>query len=461
MNITQQKNDDLTAIINLELTKDDYEKDVNKAINRQAKNADIKGFRKGKVPKNLVKKMYGNAILANVLNQTIDQSIRKYIQENNLELLGQPIPVEEENVEFDVNNLKDINFQYKIGLKPKVDVSYIETSPEFTQYDIEIDDEMIDKEVEHIQSQFGDVENPAGEPEGKDALEVTLKELDEEGNVKDDGYEHTTSFGFDQLKLKKDQKAIGKLGVGDTYSPFNVYRAFDKEKEAIAKQILELDEEMMNETGTAFELKLNQINRVSKAEINQEFFDKVYGKEKVSSEEEMREKIRENLNNYLSQATDNQLKNDVYTQLLEEIEVELPDAFLKEWLEVSRENDEEQKVTKEDIEKEYEPFAKNLKSSLVFAAISEKAELKVDFDELKAKVRDNLIQQFKHYGMPLENNEEMLEGMIQQFMQDEKQVRQTHDQLMDEKIFNYLKENVKLNNKSVTLDEFNALNEDK
>lgn len=461
MNITQQKNDDLTAVINLELKKEDYEQEVNKALTRQAKTADIKGFRKGKVPKNLVKKMYGNAILANVLNQTIDQEIRNYIQEQKLELLGQPIPVEEETVQFDVNELKDVNFQYKIGLKPSVDISYIETKPEFTQYEIEIDDEMIDKEVEHMLGQYGDVENPSEKPADKDAIEVSLRELDEDGTVKENGYEHTTSFGFDQLKLKKDQTAIGKLGVGDTYSPFNVYRAFDKDKEAIAKQILELDEEVMAETGTAFELKLNQINRVAKAELNQAFFDKLYGEGKVTSEEEMREKIKENLANYLSQATENQLKNEVYTTLIDKINVNLPDQFLKEWLEVSRENDTENKVTKEDIANEYEPFAKNLKSSLVFSAISDKAELNVDFEELKSKVQDNLIQQFRHYGMPLEDNEEMLEGMVQRFMQDEKQVRQTHDQLMDEKIFDYLKENVKLNNKTVSLDEFNALNEEK
>lgn len=461
MNITQTQKDDLTAIINLDIAKEDYQQDVNKAITRQANNADIKGFRKGKVPKNLVKKMYGNSILANVLNTTIDQSIRNYIQENNLELLGQPIPVDDEQVEFDVNNLQDINFQYKIGLKPEVDISYIETKPEFAKYEIGVNDEMIDKEVEHMQGQFGNVENPDGKPLDKDALQVTLKELNEDGTVKEDGYKHTTSFGFDQLKLKKDQKAIAKLNVGDTYAPFNVYRAFDKDKNEIAKQILELDENLIEQTGDAFELSLDQINRVEKAELNQEFFDKVYGEGKVSSEEEMRAKIKENLSNYLSQVSDNYLKNDIYTDLIDKVEVNLPDAFLKEWLEVSRQNDTENKVSKEDIEKEYEAFANNLKSSLLFGEISDKAELKVEFEELKAKVKENLIQQFQQYGMPLQDNDEMLEGMIQRFMQDENQVRQTHDQLMDEKIFNYLKENVKLNDKSVSLDEFNALNEDK
>jgi len=217
---------------------------------------------------------------------------------------------------------------------------------------------------------------------------------------------------------------------------------------------------MMDETGTAFELRLDQINRVGDSELNQEFFDKVYGEGKVSSEEEMREKIRENLSNYFSQAEDNQLKNQVYEWLFSQVTVPLPDEFLKDWLELSRQQDEEEKVSRADIENEYDQFSKNLQSSIMFNAVAEKGDLTVEYDELKTKVRENLIQQFRQYGMPMEDNEEMLENMIQRFMQDEKQVRQTHDQILDDKIFNYLKDNVELTDKEVTLDEFNALNEE-
>lgn len=462
MNITQKNNNDLTSIISIELAKEDYENKVNQALSHQAKNASIKGFRQGKVPKNLVKKMYGTSILVDVINREIDNQMRQYIQDNKLELLGQPIPAENETQpEFDINNLGDYKFDYRIGLKPDVDVSFVEKQPSYKQYEISIDDELVDKEVEHILKNFGDVQNPTENPDGKDAVEVTLKELDEDGNVKEGGYEHSTAFGYDQLKLKKDQKAVGKLAVNESFAPFNIYRAFDKDKEDIAKQLLELDPEMMEQTGEAFELTLNKINRVGEAELNQDLFDKVYGEGKVKSEEEMREKIKENLSNYFGQASDNQLKNDIYTAILKDAKVELPDEFLKDWLTISRENEENGKFSREEIEKEYNGFADNLKSSLVFGAIAEKGELNVEFDELKEKVKDNLIQQFRQYGMPLEDNEEMLDGMVQRFMQDEKQVRQTHDQLMDDKIFNYLKENAKLSNKVVTLEEFNSLNEEK
>lgn len=460
MSVTQKNNNDQTSTLTLDIQKKDYLDQVEKSLSKQAKNAQVKGFRKGKVPAGLVKKMYGNAILADEVNKLINQQINKHLQENEVEILGQPIPVEDEAIQFDINDPQDFSFSYKIGHKPEVDISYIETKPEFTQYQIDISEEMIDKEVEHIRGQYGDVEHPAEKPENMDAVEVTLKELDDEGNVKEGGYEHTTSFGFDQLKLKKDQTAIGKLGVGDSYSPFNVYRAFDKDKEAIAKQILELTPEMMLEVGEAFELKLDQINRVAEAEINQDFFDKVYGKDKVTSEEEMREKIKENLGNYLGQAAENQLKNDIYKALLDNIKVNLPDEFLKNWLIESRNNDSESEVSKEDIEEEYPDFSKSLASSLLFNAVAKKGEIGVEYDELKDKAKENLIQQFRYYGMPLEDNEEMLDGMVQRFMSDEKQVRQTHDQLMDDKIFNYLKENVKLKNKVVSLDEFNALNKE-
>lgn len=461
MNITQQKNDDLTSIIVIDVAQADYEQKVNKTLSAQAKNADIKGFRKGKVPKALVKKMYGNAILADELNRIVNDEINQYLVSENIEILGQPIPVSDSIVEYDINKMGEFNFKYKIGHKPSVDVSYVENKPTYTQYEIEIADDMVDKEIEHAQSHFGEVANPTGKPEGMDAIQVTLKELDEDGNVKEGGYEHSTSFAYDQLKLKKDQTAVGKLEVGDSFAPFNVYRAFDKEKKAIAKQVLELDEETMNTVGTAFELRLDQINRVSKAELNQEFFDKVYGEGNVTSEEEMREKVKENVAQYLEQHTSAQLKNDMYKNLIENVEVNLPDEFLKEWLLLTRSNDAEKEVTEEDIHNEYGAFADNLKSSLLFNAIAEKGALKVEFEELKAAVRQNLINQFRQYGMPLEDNSEMLDGMIERFMQDEKQVRQTHDQIMDDKIFNYLKENAKVDSKVVSLDEFNSLNEQK
>jgi len=457
--VNEEKQEELISVLTVNLTPEDYESKVKKSLNQQARKAQIKGFRQGKVPSNLVKKMYGNSILADVINHEVNHAINDYLRENKIEVLGQPIPVPSEDLAFDIYNPSSYSFQYKIGRKPEVDISYLDSNPTYTQYEIEIADDMIQKEVDHMLENYGEVEHPDGKPEGKDAMEVQLKELDEEGNVKDGGYEHSSAFGFDQLKLKKDQTAIGKLKVGDTYAPFNVYRAFDKEKEAIAKQILELDPEMIEQTGGAYQLKLVQINRAQKGELNQEFFDKMYGEGNVKSEDEMRDKIRENLTNYLAKATENQLKGDLYKDLMEKGEAQLPESFLKEWLLVTKESEES--VTTEDIEGEFPEFSKNLRSSLLFNAVAEKGEIEVGFEELREKVKSNLIEQFQYYGMPLTDNQEMLDGMIQRFMSDEKQLRQTQDQLMDEKIFAYLKENVKTKPKTVSLEAFNELNEKK
>ncbi len=457
MKVTENKQDNLTSVLKIAVDKDDYQNQVKESLNNQAKHANIKGFRQGKVPSNLIKKMYGNAIMADEINKIVNKGINQHLQENNVEILGQPLPIDNQT-KIDIYNPEKYEFEYKIGLKPDVDISYLDKKPSYTYYDIQIDDELVDKEVEHIQNQLGEVEHPESNPTGKDAIEVQLKELDDNNNVKEGGYEHNTSFGFDQLKLKKDQTAIGKLSIGESYSPFNVYKAFDNTKEQIAKNILELDAETMDSVGQAFELTILKINRVVKAELNQELFDKAYGENVVTSEEEMREKIKENLKNYFSQASDNQLKNDIYTDLMDKAKVNLPEEFLQEWLLASR---DDENISVEDIQGEFPEFAKSLKSSLIFNAVAEKGDIKVEYDELKDKVRSNLIEQFKYYGMPLEDNEEMLEGMIQRFMSDEKQLRQTQDQLMDEKIFEYLKENVKLNSKEVSLDEFNELNKEK
>lgn len=457
MNITQETKD-LVSVLTLSIAKEDYLQPVQKTLTQQTKRAQIKGFRKGKVPASLVKKMYGNAILADEINSLINKQINEYLQNEKLDIIGQPIPVNQENITFDIYNPSDFTFQYKVGLRPEIELDYLSSNPSITQYEIEITEDLLQKEIDHILSQNGEVENPDGKPEDKDAIEVLLKELDEEGNVKQGGYEHTSFFSVDQLKLKKDQTAIGKLMIGETYSPFNVYRAFDKEKDAIAKQILELDEEVIDTVGEAFELTLNKINRVEKAELNQELFDKVYGEGKISSEEEMKEKIKENLTNYFATASDSQLKNDIYKELIESTNVSLPDEFLKEWLTFTKKDNDD--VQDQDIEQEYPSFAKNLKTSFVFNAVAQQAEATVEENELIEKIRENLIEQFKYYGMPLEEDSDMLDGMVKRFIENKEQVEQVHNQLMDDKIFTYLKENVKLQKKVLSLDEFNALNKD-
>jgi len=351
--------------------------------------------------------------------------------------------------------MTDLTFKYEVGLSPELDLSMVEKGEKFTKYKIGVDEDLVTKEIENMLARSGEVENPDGKPEGKDAMDVTLAELDEDGKVKEGGYSHTTAFAFDQLKLKKDQTAIGKLMVGGAYDKFNVFKAFDKSKEEIAKAILELDENTVDEVGTAFQLTLNKINRVGKAEMNQAYFDKLYGEGKVNSEEEYRAKVKEELSDYLAQAADNRLKSDIFKKFAEEIKADLPDEFLKRWLHATR----DENVSEEDIAKEYEAFASDLKTSLVFNSIAKKGELKVEADELQDEVRRNIIQQFQYYGMPLTDNEEMLDSMVQRMMGDEKQLRQTHDQLMDSKIFEYLKSKVKIADKEVTLDDFNALNQ--
>lgn len=454
MKIAQKTNKDQTATLTVDIKQKDYEEKVSKSLKNYAAKAELKGFRKGKVPAGLVKKMYGTAIMAEEINHMLSHKVNDYIREENLNILGQPLPVENET-EIDIYTMGDLTFQYELGLSPEVDLSLLEKSPKFTKYKIEVDDDLIDKEIENMRMRFGEVENPEGKAAGKDALDVTLEEVDDKGNVKEGGYSHTTAFGFDQLKLKKDQTAIGKLKVGESYDKFNVYKAFDKSKEEIAKTFLELDPEIMEETGDTFKLTLNKINRVGAAEMNQEFFDKVYGEGNVKSEEEYREKVKGELENYLDQAAENKLRADVFKKFSEDIKAELPDAFLKKWLTATR----DENVSEADVEKEYESFAANLKTSLVFNAISEKGDLKVEAEELQNKVRETIVQQFQYYGMPLTENEEMMEGMVQRFMSDEKQLRQTHDQLMDSKIFEFLKSKVKIADKKVTLDDFNKLNQ--
>ncbi len=454
MKVNKQDKENLISILTLDIEPSDYREKVVESLKKYAKTAQIKGFRKGHVPKGMVKKLYGNAILADEIQHLVNLGINDFIRDNELRTLGQPLPIPIEDQEpIDINNMGEVKFSYEIGLTPDVEVPLLEQKPSFVKYDIAVEDELVDKEIETILQRNGSVENPEKGAEEKDVINILLDELDETGLVKPGGYNHVTTFMVEQLRYKKDKEAIKKLKVGDSIDEFDLYKAFDKEKGEIAKMLLELDESQMDEIGYKFKLTLNKINRVKPAEPGQEFYDKVYGKDVVESEEEFREKVRGEIKNYLNQAAQNKLRDDVFRKFAKETDVNLPDDFLKRWLKTTK----EEGVEEADIDHEYYHFSDDLKTSLIFGKIAEIADLKVESEELKERMRETVIQQFQYYGIPIAEDEQRLDEMVMRFMQDEKQIRQTHDQIMDGKIFEYLLTKVTIEDKQVTLDEFNAL----
>lgn len=453
MTITQEKISDLKSLVRISLKKEDYEPKVTDALKKLAKKADIKGFRKGMVPTGVVKKMYGNSVLAEEINKDLNDQMWKYLQENSIDILGQPIPAPDQAMlDIDINNMADVDFAYEIGLAPEIDLSYIEKAPAFTKYKITIEDKMIDEEIDRIRKRFAAYEYPDN-VEPNDILSITIEELNDDGSLKEGGVSTVSSVMMDLIK-KEYQKDFLALTKGGSIE-HNVWDIIDRDKEGIAKNILNLtDLTRIDEVGNNFKLTLNNITRSKPSEINEEFFKKVYGETGPRTEEEMRANIKTELEAYFDGQTDGYLINDLYKAVIENVQFPLPDDFMKRWIKVANEKD----VTDEEIDRDYPKFAKQLRWDLITRKLIRENNIENTPEEVKERVRQNTIQQLYGYGLR-DLGGDWVEQFISKQMNDKEALKQTGEQLLTDKVMYHIKSKVKTKETPIGFDEFKALNE--
>lgn len=454
MTITQEKIDNLLSKVSINLKKEDYEPQVKQQLKKLAKNVQVKGFRPGMVPEGMVKKMYGNGVLAEELDKLLNEKISGYLSENKIDIIASPIPAEGQMLDIDVYNIQDIDFSYEIGLAPAIDLTYLENKPTFTKYKIAADDTMIDEEVLRMRQRFAAYEYPETVGE-KDTLTFTVEELNADGSVKEGGVSTVSSIAADLLKDDAKAKVLA-LKKQESFEA-NVFDILDRDREGIAKNILNMNDlSNLDQVGDKFRLTLNNITRAVPAEINEEFFQKVYGgaPDAPKTEAELRTSIKQDLEAYFDGQTDSYVVNDLYKGLMDNVDFPLPDAFLKRWITVSN----EKPITEEQIAAEYPQFAKQLRWSLIQRKLVAEHNLAVTQEEVIEKVRANVIQQL--YGYGLKNiGEDWVEQFVQKQMADKKVISQTQEQLLEDKVLGYVKSKANLAEKPVSLDDFKAIME--
>ncbi|MBS1595709.1 MAG: trigger factor [Bacteroidetes bacterium] len=453
MDITQEKAGDLKSIVRIKLKKEDYEPKVTSALKNLAKKANVPGFRKGMVPTGMVKKMYGNSVLAEEINKNLNDEMWKYLQDNKIDILGQPIPAESQDLlDLDINNMKDVDFAYEVGHAPEIDLGYITQAPAFTKYKIAVEEKMIDEEVDRIRKRFATYEYPEN-VEANDILSLTIEELNADGSLKEGGVSTVSSVMMDLIK-PDHQAAFLALTKGGSLEA-NVWDIVDRDKEGIAKNILNMsDLSKIDEVGTKFKLTLNNITRSKPADIDEEFFKKVYGEEGPKTEAEMRENIKKELESYFDGQADGYLINDLYKAVIENVNVTLPDDFMKRWIKLAN----EKKVTDEEIEKDYPRFAKQLRWDLITRKIVRENNIQNTAEEVRERVRMNTIQQLYSYGLR-DMGGDWVEQFIDKQMADKKNLEQTGEQLLIDKVMQHIKSLVKTKEQPISIDEFKALNE--
>lgn len=447
MKVTQENKDDLNAVISVRLETEDYRDQVEKLLKRYKKSAKMQGFRPGMVPMGMIKKMYGKSAIAEEVNKILQEQLNKHIQENDLDILGQPLPELGSEVEFDPVKYPDIEFSYAIGLAPEFEVNVSEKE-KFTYHTVKIDQELIDKYAGDLARRYGKVEQ-VDAAESNDMLQGEFQELNKDGSVNENGIESTSTIALEFLEDEKAKKPLIGLKKGDTTTvePEKVSKGHDD-----MGKMLNVDHDKVHElieNKTKFQFTVSQIFRMDPAAIDQDLFDKVFGEGTVKSKEEFDEKIAEQMKGMFEKDSDQLLMRDVRERLLDKLKLELPDGFLKKWLKEAN----EKPITDEQIESEYEEYAKQLRWQLITNKIIKENELKVEQQELLDYTKGLVRNQFAQYGQA-DIDDSIIEESAKKALQNEEDARNIYDQIYNQKLLALFKDKFKLKNKEVSFDDF-------
>ncbi len=434
MNITKEQIDDLNAVVKVAITKDDYQEKVDTILKDYRKQANIPGFRKGQVPMGLIKKQYGKAVLVDEVNKLLQDNLNKYLTEEKLDVLGNPLPKQQDS--FDWDN-EELAFEFELGLAPDFKVN-LKTKKATTQYKIVADKKMVDEQIERIQKQYGKLISKAEVGKSDEVSGVFKNEAEEIDNK--------TTIELDKIKSKKAIDAFISKKVGDvvTLKTKGLFK-----EDYLLPSALGVDKEKAEKLNVEVSFTIEEINERESAELNQELFDKLFGEGNIKSEKELKARIKEDSEKQFEQQADQKLLNDITEKLIDETKFNLPSEFLKKWIQVSGENP----LSDDEASEEYEKSEKGLRYQLIEGRIINENNLQVQFDELKEFAKGFIKSQMAQYGH-LNPAEEELENVATRVMGNQEEVKRMSEQLMSQKMLNLYKEKANLKVKEVSYDNF-------
>lgn len=434
MNITKEQIDDLNAVVKVAINKEDYQDKVEQILKDYRKQANIPGFRKGQVPMGLIKKQYGKAVLVDEVNKLLQDNLGKYLSEEKLDVLGNPLPKQQENFDWDRDQL---DFEFELGLAPSFEVQLKGKKP-ITHYKIVADKKMIEEQVESIRKQYGKLTSKT-EVGPKDEVSGTFK--NEAGDI-----DQRSTIEMVDIKGKKALEALLGKKTGDTValSTKGLFKEDRQLSAALGKTV-----EEVKKLDITVEFTLEEINEREPAALDQELFDKLFGKEVVTSEKALKEKIKEDTEKQFVQQSDQKLLNDITEKLIEETKFKLPAEFLKKWIQISG----ERPLTEEEAMEEYERSEKGLRYQLIEGKLIQEHGLQVQFEELKEFAKGSIRSQMAQYGY-LDPKEEELDNIAARVLGNQDEIKRLSEQLMSQKLLDLYKEKANLKVKEVTFDDF-------
>lgn len=449
------------------LREEDYQPQVEEKVKTYRKQANLKGFRPGKVPVGLIKKMYGKNIKIEEINDLLARTLPKYIQENDLKIVGEPLPDLESVRNIDWESQSDFEFSYEVGYVD--DFTYdLSEAVTVSKYVIPVTDEKIDETIEDLRKRFGKFQDVEGASERGDLLTGVISEVKsaEEGAAEPETQEMTSENEADQSETEdlttettielssltdEQVSAFVDAQVGDEIF-FNLREVFP-EDEAVGDLLnFSLEDEEVSQIDGEFSFRVDKIGRQLPTELNQELFDQVFGKDAVKDEAEFREKVREAVQDNYQQQSEALLDRDVQNHLVKATTIEIPEEFLRKWLLDPNRNT----FTEEQVNAEFGDYVKNLKWSLLSNKIAEDREVKVDHEEVRQKAKEMLLAQFGMMGSGF-GNDERFQDIVDSYLQRDnaENYMRTFEQVRSQKLIDEVKKVFTIQEKEVTLEEFN------
>lgn len=448
MNITRENLSPLHEKITLQIAPSDYLGEVEKNIKDLTKKAVVKGFRQGHVPAGIIKKMHGQELLIEELNKAVDKAVSDFLKENKIDLFGQPLPTEDTHVHPDINNPTNYEFKFEIGIVPAVTVSPLLKDTVFEEKTVAIDDKVLDEEVEALQLKHGKLSHPDTMTKD-DFLRVTFDELDEKGNLKPGGIHSETSVGIKAFKDDKVTEGVLNLKKGE-HIDFDIKKTFGNDEELIIHSVLKIDHHSADHMSKNFRMTIVEINKIDKAELDQNLFDVIFGPGVVQSAEEFRNRIKADLESEFTQLSEDRLRKDLRDKLIQQNEFTVPEDFLKKWL-VYRYSTQQ---TEEDPLKNFSQFLTNLKWDIITDKLAKENDLKITEEEVKAYVKDTLRRHYFKNQEDANVPDDSLNQLAEMVLGKDDNRHQYQMRLLNDKIFTLLKSSVTIEPKAVSLEEF-------
>ena len=434
MKISKKDIDSLNSVVTIDIKAEDYQNKVVTELNNYRKKANIPGFRRGHVPMSLVKKQYGKSVMIDEVNKLIQESLNNFLIEEKLDVLGNPLPKLQENFSWETD---EFTFEFEIGLAPEFEVN-LNPKKAIISYKITADAKMLADQIGNIREQYGKI--------------ITQDVVDDESNItgvfvnEEKEIDKKSTFKLSKINGKSNiKKFIGKK-AGDVIE-LKSKKLFTDDH--LLMNILGISHDEVHDFKAPLKFTIEEVSKTELAEMNQEFYDKIFGKDVIKNEEELREKLREDAEKQFATQSDQQLMNAVTESLIKNTKFDLPAEFLQKWLEVAG----EKPLTSEQAIEEYNRSEKGLRYQLIESKISKENDIKVSYEDLNTFAKSFIKTQMAQYGNPNPEEKE-LDEIANRVLANQEEAKRLSDQLMNEKLLTFFKENMKLKEKKITYDEF-------